>query len=193
MSDAAPIPPGPVPGLRLRTQAEYYAWASEQPRGRFERLDGAVYPMAAERGVHLRRKTAVLIALRDAIAAAGAPCQALPDGATVEIDPGTNFEPDATVNLGQPMADEAVAVPCPIVVVEVPSRSSRKLDSGLKLQGYFSVPSITHYLIVAADRRVVIHHRRTNDDAIDTRIVFDGTITLDPPGITVAVEVFYRD
>jgi hypothetical protein len=46
---------------------------------------------------------------------------------------------------------------------------------------------VTHYLIVDPDRPMVIHHARGNDDSIHTRIVREGTLTLTPPGLELAL------
>ena len=73
--------------------------------------------MAPERGAHLRVKGAVYSALKRAVADAGVPCQALPDGATVETG-DSDYEPDALVNCGEPMADDAIAAPNPVIIVE---------------------------------------------------------------------------
>lgn len=183
---------GPVPGLRFATHAEYYAWVEAQPRGRFERLGGEVYAMAAERGPHLRAKAATWLALREAIRASGVPCQALPDGVTIEIGPDCNYEPDATVNCGSPMGEDDLAAPNPIIVVEVLSPKTRSIDNGRKLVDYFRVPSIEHYLMVLTDRRVVVHHRRGRDATIETRVLASGPLLLDPPALTVAVEQMFE-
>ncbi len=55
-----------------------------------------------------------------------------------------------------------------------------------KLSGYFRLPSLRHYLIVAGHLRTIIHHARDESGTILTRIVHDGPITLDPPGIVLA-------
>ena len=47
-----------------------------------------------------------------------------------------------------------------------------------------------HYLIVHPTRRVVTHHRRRGD-SIETLIVVNGPITMDPPGIVVTVDELY--
>lgn len=177
----------------VMTREEYYAWALAQPRGRFERVDGRVVAMAPERVEHLRVKAAVWLALRDAIAAAGVPCEALPDGATVQVRDDTDYEPDAVVTCGDRVPDDAIAVANPVVVVEVSSPSTRATDNGAKLADYFLLPSVRHYLIVRANRRAVIHHRRADDGGVETRIVASGPITLDPPGLVVQVEAFYAD
>ena len=145
--------------------------------------------MAAERGAHLRIKGAVFKALDRAIVAAGIACQALPDGATVETG-DSDYEPDALVNCGEAMADDAIAAPNPVVVVEVLSPGTASVDTGNKLAGYFRVASIAHYLIVHPTRRMVVHHRREGD-GLRTQILASGAIVLDPPGLMITVEEIY--
>ena len=183
--------PFPKPPLRM-SRTEYRAWVEAQPRGRFERVAGEVVAMAAERAGHNLVKMRAWRALDAAVRKAGLPCQAFGDGMTVEIGEHHDYEPDAVVNCGDHLPGDAVAVPNPVVVVEVLSPSTESTDTGAKLADYFRVPSVRHYLIVRADRPQVIHHRRRADgEAIDTRIVAEGAIRLGPPGIEVAVADFY--
>ena len=81
-------------------------------------------------------------------------------------------------------------IPIPVVVVEVLSPSTAADDHGVKLDGYFSLPSVEHYLIVDPDRRVMIHHKR-GADAIETRILRDGVVRLEPPGLEAEVAAFF--
>ena len=62
---------------------------------------------------------------------------------------------------------------------------------GAKLADYFRLPSVAHYLIIDPDEVLVIHHQRRADDDILTRILRDGAITLDPPGIEVKIAEIY--
>jgi len=179
----------PVGADRIYSRAEFRQWCAQQASGRYERVDGRIVAMAPERGAHLRIKSAVWLALRNAIRAAGVPCQALPDGATVETGE-SDYEPDALVNCGAAMADDAIAAPNPVIIVEVLSPGTAAADTGGKLVGYFQVPSITHYLIVHATKRVVTHHRRTSD-GIDTRIIVAGSIEMTPPGVTISLDEIY--
>jgi Uma2 family endonuclease len=174
---------------RRFSREEFRRWRETQPKGRFERVDGRIVAMSPERGAHLRVKGAVYRALVRAVAVAGVDCQALPDGATVETG-DSDYEPDALVNCGQPMADDAVAAPNPVIIVEVLSPGTASTDTGGKLADYFRLASVAHYLIVHPTRRTVIHHQRRGD-GIDTRIIFSGSIAMDPPGIVIAVEEIY--
>ncbi len=71
----------------------------------------------------------------------------------------------------------------PVIIVEVVSASSRRIDATVKLAAYFRLPSVMHYLIVEPTRPSVVHHARGTGDTILTRIVTAGSITLDPPGL----------
>jgi Uma2 family endonuclease len=178
-----------LPKTRL-TVDEYLAWAEQQP-GRFELLDGAVVAMSPEGAGHAERKAAVHAALLAAIRSRGLASYALPDGMTVRIDDTTAYEPDALVYCGKKLLPSAVEVPNPVVVVEVLSPSTRHIDLSAKLADYFRLPSIAHYLIVDPEKPRIIHHARAIDDSILTRIVNDGTIRLDPPGLELAMPDIY--
>ena len=178
--------------LRM-SRAEFRRWADAQPRGRYERVDGVVVRMAAERAARMRVKMRVWRTFDRALLAAGLPCEAMGDGMTVEVDDDTDCEPDALINCGPRIDGNGIVVPSPVVVVEVLSPSTQSVDTGLKLAGYFQVPSIRHYLIVRADRRAVVHYGRRDDGGIETRLLTAGSVRLDPPGIGFALEEFYED
>lgn len=164
----------------------FLAWSETVP-GRHELVDGEVVAMAPERARHARVKFAVQSALDRGLRALGSSCEMLPDGITVRIDAHTAYEPDALVYCGPRMDPDAIEAPPPVIVVEVLSPGTRSVDAGAKLAGYFLLPSVVHYLLVDPRRPCLIHHRRT-DAAIETRIVTDGILSLDPPGITLAVD-----
>jgi len=174
---------------RIYSREEYRRWCDAQPRGRFERIDGRIVAMAPERAAHVRIKSAVYKALERAVTAAGINCEALADGITVETG-DSDYEPDALVNCGTPMDDDAVAAPNPVVVVEVLSPGTASTDTGAKLAGYFRVSSVHHYLIVHPKKRQVIHHSRAGD-RLDTHITVSGLIVMDPPGITISMDEIY--
>jgi len=177
---------------RLRLTAdEFIAWAADQPHGRYELAGGEVVAMAPERAGHARTKYAAAKALEAAILARGLPCEAMIDGMAVRIDDLTVYEPDALVRCGPRTPDDAMQITDPVVVVEVVSPSSRALDSGAKLSDYFRLPSVRHYLVINIDARAVTHHRSDGTGDIATRILRDGTLSLEPPGMTLAVADFF--
>jgi Uma2 family endonuclease len=167
----------------------FLTWA-EGRDGRWELRDGQPVQMSPERAAHALTKYAAQKALEAAIIRAGLPCRMFPDGMTVRIAARTAFEPDALVVCPPPGLD-AIEIPNPVIVVEVLSPSTAADDHGVKLDGYFSLASVAHYLILDPDRRVMIHHKRAQAGAIETRILRDGLVRLDPPGLEAEVVAFF--
>ena len=174
----------PAPAM---TVDDFLAWAESQA-GRHELVAGQVLAMAPEQARHADAKFAVQTALQKSIRSAGLNCFMLPDGMTVRVDRFTAFEPDALVYCGERLPGDAVEVPTPTVVVEILSPSTRGYDTTGKLAGYFTLPSVRHYLVVDIERRLVVHHQRGEADAIATRILGSGTLRLEPPGMETALE-----
>jgi len=176
-----------LPSERM-TVEQFLAWAAAQDEGRFELDDGQVVAMSPERAEHVEIKFNITSALKTAIARAGLPCFAYVDGLAVRIDATTTYEPDAMVVCGEKVPGDAFAAANPVIVVEVLSPSTGYRDLGPKLDGYFRVASLHHYLIVDPDTRRIVHHKRGSGDALETRIYAGGAITLDPPGLEIAAE-----
>ncbi len=168
------------------TVDEFLVWADAQP-GRYELHGGEVFSMAAERTAHAEMKFAIQSALQAGIRKAGLPCFMLPDGMTVRISNDTAHEPDALVYCGPKLPADAMEVPNPIIVVEVLSPSTRRIDASKKLGGYFSLQSVHHYLIVDPEKPPLIHHQRQADGTILTRLISDGAVHLDPPGFSIRI------
>jgi Uma2 family endonuclease len=168
------------------TPDEFLVWAEQQDED-YEFVDGEVVAMSRDRAGHNVTKRAVVRALEDAIRRAGLGCTPYTDGIAVQTPTGVTRRPDAVVDCS-PFDPDRLALPAPVIVVEVVSPSSERQDTEIKLADYFSIPSIAHYLIVLTDRRIVVHHARTRDDGqILTSIRNGGDLNLDPPGLVVPV------
>ena len=173
------------------TADEFIVWAMQQPETEHYELEGGVVVgMAPERAGHARTKFRIARRLAEAIERAGLGCEVFVDSLGVRITAETVYEPDVLVRCGDPLSDGAATLDDPRIVVEVRSRSTSYRDSGAKLEGYFHLPSVRHYLIVKTENHSVIHHERDAAGAITTRIVRDGVVRLDPPGIELR-DVFY--
>ena len=173
--------------LPRMTADEFIAWAMQQPEtAHYELVAGEVVAMAPERLAHVRAKMRITRRLEDAIAQAGLPCEVFVAGLGVQVDDWTFYVPDTLVRCGPPLSGDPLFIDDPTVVIEVLSPSSRSRDTGRKLTDYFRLPSLRHYLIVATDIRTIVHHARDEAGGITTRIVRDGTLRLDPPGIELS-------
>ncbi len=176
-----------APAAKRMTTTEFLAWADTQDQGKFELFEGEIIAMAPERVGHAQAKLGAVNALAAAIKAAGLPCQAFVDGLGVKISDDTTYVPDALVNCGPPLPADAMLAANPVIVVEVLSPSTRHIDKSSKLADYFTVPSLHHYLIVDLNKRHVLHYQRQAAGGALVRVIKDGQIKLDPPGISIAV------
>jgi Uma2 family endonuclease len=171
------------------SREEFRLWAEGQKQ-RYERISGEPVAMSPERFEHARIKSRVWAALDRAVRDARLPCEALPDGITIEVDADTDYEPDAVINCGPLAPGDAIAAANPVIVVEVLSPSTQSIDLADKLADYFKVATIQHYLIVRARRHEVILHSRAGSEII-SRVINIGSIVLDPPGITIDLADLY--
>jgi Uma2 family endonuclease len=172
------------------TIAEFLRWHADRGETEhYELEDGAPVLMAPERLEHAEAKARAWVALRDSAAAAGLTCRAYVDGPMIPISDHRAYQPDAVLRCGPPLPPDSMLIPDPLVLVEVVSPNTGRQDRVLKLEGYFVVSSVRHYLVVLLERRRVIHHRRaTADSVIETRILGEeDRIALEPPGLVLPV------
>lgn len=173
------------------TVDEYLVWATDQP-GRYELIDGVVRQMSPETSGHADAKGNAYLALRMAIKRAGIAAFAKPDGMTIRISDSVAFEPDALVYLAPRVDDTSMEIPNPLIVVEVGSPSTRKYDAGFKLNGYMSLPSLHHVLLVNTATKVVVYlKKRGAGPEFESTTLTSGVLRLDPPGLEIPVEEFF--
>jgi Uma2 family endonuclease len=183
MSSAAPT---------LMTVDEFLATADTR-EGRWEIEDGVAYAMAPEQLGHARVKARAFNALDAAIGRAGLSCEAVIDSVAIRITARTAFQPDALVYCGERLAPELREVANPVVVVEVLSPSTEYHDVYRKVIGYFSVPSVQHYLILDPRDGSLLHHKRGANGVIEMRPLTGGPLRLDPPGLELKVEALFPE
>ena len=181
----------------VMTADQFLDWVVKQHDGRYELFNGIVIKSQSERLVHAELKFELGIALREAIKTAGKPCLVVVDGPLVRVTKKSSFQPDGLVYCGPRHPGDLVEIPNPVIVWEVISPDSNTRDHGEKLVGYFSLPSIQHYLIIEPKAQVLIHHQRAKADVNPpdtwlTRILTGGALTLDPPGLTIEIEQLFE-
>ena len=146
--------------------------------------------MAPEWADHTRIKARTWQAIDQALQ--GTRCEALVDGLMVPGPGLRRFQPDVLVSCGDPVGADDQVVNSPMIIVEVLSPTTEDIDTGLKLESYFALSSVQHYLLLSSTTQRVIHHRRWEGPSLLTRIHHTGTIALDPPGIRIDVNDLYR-
>ncbi len=81
----------------------------------------------------------------------------------------------------------------PVVVVEVLSDSTRRLDDGEKRDGYLTIPSLRVYLLVEQDEAAVIVYRRTEQGFVrEVYVGRDAVLQLPEIGIELPLAEIYE-
>ncbi len=138
-----------------------------------EYLGGAVYAMAGARNQHNRIATDLLVALGARLR--GKPCRPFNSDTKIRVQLPTEvrfYYPDASV-ICSPNSDDDSFQDEPAIIAEVLSHSTRRIDEGEKKDAYLAIPSLSVYLLVEQEARVVIVFRRTGVGFV--REVHEGT------------------
>ncbi len=171
--------------LKPMTVERYLDWLEEQPRGRFELVDGQAIAMNAQRLAHIQTKYAIYAAFKALLI--DTDCHVVGDGMAVRIDDTTVFEPDALIYRGEPLNADTYIISNPAVVVKILSPGTKTVDTTKKLEGYFKLDSVVHYLILDPMAKTVVHHTRVSGGRISTVVANNGALELHAIGAKLLV------
>ena len=185
MSQARTVP------LVFHDPAEFDAWEAGQP-GSWELHDGLPVLMAPERADHVRLKAQCCLALRNALRAKGLPCEAFIHGLTVPGPGARRFKPDVVVTCGERLPGDAQVVESPVILAEVLSPLTQNDDTDIKLESYFKLPSVQHYLVLSTQAQRIIHYSRSGEGRLLTGLPVSGPVALPHPDIAVLMDEIYE-
>lgn len=172
------------------TQQEFFAWAETQD-GRYE-FDG-FQPVAMTGGDlgHSRLIRNINRQLGNRLD--GTTCEPLgPDAGVATIGETVRY-PDAVVTCSK-FSDRDRVVPNPVIVFEVVSPSSVRIDRIVKLREYQAVATIRRYIIVEPDAvAVTVFSRDHEGEAFRANgLTEDDTLSLPEIGIEIPVAAIYE-
>jgi Uma2 family endonuclease len=177
--------------------AEFLVWSEEQPDdARHELVAGVPVRLMAPTSIrHAQIQYNASAALRQVLTDARLPCRVYDAGPGVALGEESDEcrIPDVVVTCSSAIDETSHLVPEPLIVVEVASPSTRLADVNDKVEFYGAVASIHHYVVIEQDRRRVVYHGRGASGGLEPRIVREGEIALDPPGILLALDALYAD
>lgn len=185
-----------VPIIRTgpMTVEEFYAFTDTRPdEEKWELIDGEPILNAAPSPRHQLIVRNLVFALTTRELELGAPWMVLP-GLGVRVSDTDRPEPDVLViPSDHPSFDQRRDRSDVIVAFEVLSPSTEGRDLRWKHTAYTSLPSLTHYVVIAQDVVEVVVFAR-DDDFVERRIrSIDQTIELRSLGISLPVAEIYRD
>jgi len=163
--------------LNLVSEADYLAGEQVSPV-KHEYLGGFVYAMAGARNRHNIIAGNVYVALHNRLR--GKPCRPFNSDTKVRVQMPRHvrfYYPDASVVCRQNSLDDSFQSE-PVVIVEVLSKKTRRLDEGEKKDAYLSIPSLRAYVLVEQDSARAIVFRRVEADFVPE--VYEGLSAVIP-------------
>lgn len=151
-----------------------------------ELIDGYVYAMAGASANHERITGNIYRKFGNHLE--GLPCE--PFGSDMKVKAGGNFfYPDVIVDChfddSQPYYAQS-----PIIIVEVLSKATRKIDETVKLLSYINMPSVQEYVLIEQDY-VDIQVIRRNESWLPRHYFLGDEITFESIHLTLSVEEIY--
>jgi Uma2 family endonuclease len=140
-----------------------YLHDEERSDIRHEYINGTVHAMAGGTMAHADISVNIVTALRSALR--GKPCRPRGSDAAVHITRDRDnryYYPDVSVACG-PIDPNARAVESPVVIFEVLSPSTARIDQTEKKEAYLACDSIHHYVLVEPERVEVTIYSRQPD------------------------------
>jgi Uma2 family endonuclease len=118
----------------------------------------------------------------------GSPCE--PFGSDMKVKAGSNyFYPDVIVDCNfdeaQPYYTET-----PIIIVEVVSKTTRKIYETIKLMSYINIPSLQEYVLIEQDYEDIQIIRRS-EAWLPKHYFLGDQITFESISLTLPVETIY--
>lgn len=159
--------------------------------------DGEVFSVVAMAGGTFDHNTIcanVIAALHTSLR--GSRCRVVTSDQKVWVPRKVGFVyPDATVLCGraEAYAGTTDVLTNPSLIVEVLSEGTELFDRGEKFEGYRTIPTLRHYIMVSSRHVLVEHFARADDEAWTLREYGPGTgLSVRGPDVALAVDELYR-
>ncbi len=156
-----------------------------------EYVAGHIYAMVGTSKAHNRIAINVTLALNAHLR--GGPCQVFMADIKVYVEKAEAFYyPDVVVACERGESDPYI-VAKPLLVVEVLSPSTERIDREEKLHNYQQLDSLQEYVLVAPDAKEVEVHRRVEGAWEVEAYTGEGAVRLDSVGLQLALAEIFMD
>ena len=145
---------------------EEYLAGELESQVKHEYLGGYVYAMAGATNAHNRIASNVLGALHGRLR--GNPCEPFNSNTKLRVKLPTHvrfYYPDVSIICESNLPTDSYQ-DRPVVIVEVLSRKTRRIDQGEKKDAYLTIPTLCTYLLIEQDCPAVTVYRRTDQGFI---------------------------
>jgi Uma2 family endonuclease len=140
---------------------EYFQFLSDQPEGRYEYIDGVIYPVAAAGGIHEYLCNNLGRLLGNALLEG--PCIAYGSNRQVRVAESKCVCPDLVVSCDPGDLSPELVCHSPKLVIEVLSPTTERFDRHQKSAWYRRVPSIREIVLVDTEEQAIEMLRRAEN------------------------------
>lgn len=166
---------------------EEYLKGEPSSEVKHELIDGHVYAMAGASANHQRISVNILSEFSNHLK--NVPCEPFGSNMKVRID-SNFFYPDVIVDCHFDNS-EPYFTQTPIIIVEVLSKSTRRMDETIKLMSYITIPSLQEYVLIQQDF-VDIQVIRRSEGWLQKHYFLGDEITFEAIDLTLSVEDIYH-
>lgn len=180
-----------LPQPKLFLTVEEYLQGERDVATRHEYVQGQIFAMAGGSGRHNRISLAIASKLDAHLA--GKPCETFMADVKIRVDPDTFYYPDVVVACDESVEDDYYREK-PVLVVEVLSPSTERIDQKEKLAAYKTIPSLREYAIVWQDVARVLLYRKTESGWQSLMFADpDQAVVFESVGVTMTFDEIYRN
>lgn len=183
------------PTAQTMSPAEYLALERAAIDAKHQYYNGRIYAMAGASTNHNRINTNLTIQIGNQIRERD--CDVLASDMRVKIEATGLFTyPDLVVVCGEAKWDDDNfdTLLNPSLIIEILSPSTEKFDRKTKFNHYFQLPSLTDYLLVSQDQRLVEHFARHDEKTfIFQRAENNDTLSIESHNLRLPLsEIYHR-
>jgi len=158
-----------------------------------EYVAGVVFAMAGAKVAHNMIAVNALLAFGSRLK--GQACRPFNSDMKIRIQMANHvrfYYPDVSIICKSNDLDESFQDQ-PVVIVEVLSDSTRRLDDGEKRDAYFKIPSLTHYILLEQDIPVAVVYRRAEEHFERHEFTnLADVIVIDGLGLSISLQDLYE-
>jgi Uma2 family endonuclease len=177
--------------LQLITPAEYLE-GEERAELRHEYIQGRVYAMSGASDRHNEIALDVASLLKAHLKGGSCKTYLLDMKVEVPMDHGVcYYYPDVFVTCTPEDAESPLIKRSPVLVTEVLSPSTWRVDEGEKLRNYARIPSVSEVLLIAQNWPEVILHRRASHWRAESFTQVNDVIRLQSIGMDLSLQDIY--
>ncbi len=181
---------GLASALVTMTPQEYFAFEETTPL-KHEYLDGVIYAMVGATDRHNLIAGNIFAALR---VRRPPGCQVFTMAMKLRVKSAAGefyYYPDVLVSCSEVDRDRLFREQ-PVLLIEVASPSTLRIDRGEKLNNYRQVPSLVEYAIIHQDQPLIEAYRRRNDWSREV-LKPDQDLVLESVGVTLSQAEVYDE